>query len=336
MENKKNIAVVGSGWRAFTWYGVIDKMPDVTLAEIVCRNAEKAEIIRKAYPHVRMIGDVREIEAADHVLLCVNKSDNVRIAEDFLARGFSVFCETPAGFNDKERESLKKYDGRQFQITEQYPLRPRFIAAKKLAEKGYFGMVHTVEVSCCHSYHAVALVRAFLKTENKLPRITKTVINDEYYECDGRNGKHSAELKNHKRVIALLDFGDSRAVYDFSHAQYFSSLRSERFSIKGTAGECIDGRGFRLNGDYADVPFEIAAVYRGTDCSLHAVELDKLVCDGEVLFENPFVGCRFSEEEIAMALWVKNAVAQYDAGAAFYSAADGAIDSSIAAEIEDI
>ena len=336
MENNKKIAVVGAGWRAFSWYNIIDKMPGVTLSEIVCRNAEKAEVIKNMYPHARIINAVKEIEKADHVLLCVNKASNTQIAEELLGRGFSVFCETPAGFTDEERETLKKYNDKRFQITEQYPLRPRCIAAKKLAEKGYFGKVHTVEVSCCHSYHAAALVRAFLKTENNMPAVTKTVINDEYYECDGRNGKREAELKNHKRVIALLDFGDRRAIYDFSHAQYFSTLRSERFSIKGTAGECIDGRGFRLNENNIDVPFEIVPVYSGTDCSLHAVELDRLTCDGAVLFENPFIGCRFSEEEIAMALWIKNALELYDKNLAFYSAAEGAIDSSIAAEIEDL
>ena len=178
MKNKKNIAVVGAGWRAFTWYNIIDKMPGVTLSEIVCRNAEKAEVIKKMYPHARIINAVKEIEKADHVLLCVNKASNVSVAESLLACGYSVFCETPAGFAVSEREKLKQYVGKEFQITEQYPLRPRYIAIKKLAEKGYFGKVHTVEVSCCHSYHAAALIRAFLQTQKKLPEIIKTLIND--------------------------------------------------------------------------------------------------------------------------------------------------------------
>ena len=182
-----------------------------------------------------MVADIEQIESADHVLLCVNKASNVSVAESLLARGYSVFCETPAGFTVSEREKLKQYVGKEFQITEQYPLRPRYIAIKKLAEKGYFGKVHTVEVSCCHSYHAAALIRAFLQTQKKLPEITKTLVNDEYYESNGRNGKKPPELKAHQRVMALLDFGDRRAIYDFSHAQYFSLIRSERFAVKGTA-----------------------------------------------------------------------------------------------------
>ena len=335
MQTNKSIAVVGSGWRAFTWFNIINVMPGVTLKTVVCRNAEKAEQIRKMYPHARVVADIEQIESADHVLLCVNKASNVSVAESLLACGYSVFCETPAGFAVSQREKLKQYVGKEFQITEQYPLRPRYIAIKKLAEKGYFGKVHTVEVSCCHSYHAAALIRAFLQTRKKLPEITKTVINDEYYECDGRGGKKPAELKNHKRVIALLDFGDKRAIYDFSHAQYFSHIRSERFSVKGTAGEYIDGRGYRLNGE-TEVPFETVPVYRGTDCSLHPIELDKIVCDGEILFENPFIGCRFGEEEIAMALWLENAIKLYEKGETLYSAADGAVDAFIAAGIEDI
>lgn len=37
----KSIAVVGSGWRAFAWFTIINVMPGVTLKTVVCRNAEK-------------------------------------------------------------------------------------------------------------------------------------------------------------------------------------------------------------------------------------------------------------------------------------------------------
>ena len=42
----KSIAVVGSGWRAFAWFTIINVMPGVTLKTVVCRNAEKAERIK--------------------------------------------------------------------------------------------------------------------------------------------------------------------------------------------------------------------------------------------------------------------------------------------------
>lgn len=335
MKKVKTIAVVGAGWRAFSWLNVIKKMPGVALGEVVCRNAENAVKIKNLYPCARVVSDISEIERADHVLICVNKASNAEVADNLLGRGFSVFCETPAGFTDIEREKLKSFSDKKFQITEQYPFRPRFIAVRKLCEKGYFGKVHTVEISCCHAYHAVALIRAFLKTGETLPKIVKTAVNDEYYEYDGRGGKKTAELRDHKRVMALLDFGDRRAIYDFSHAQYFSGIRSGRFSVQGTAGEYINGRGFRFDGEN-EIPFELTPVYRGTDCSLHPIELDKIVCDGEVLFENPFVGCRFGEEETAMALWLKTALELYDDGVPLYSAKEGAVDALISAGLEDI
>ena len=55
-----------------------------------------------------------------------------------------------------------------------------------------------------------------------------------------------------------------------------------------------------------------------------------------MLFENPFTDCRFSEEEIAMALWLKLATELYDKGEALYPACEGAIDATLAAEIENI
>ena len=67
---------------------------------------------------------------------------------------------------------------------------------------------------------------------------------------------------------------------------------------------------------------------------MHALDLLQLTCDGRVLFENPFIGCRFSEEEIAMALWLKNASDKYRRGEAIYSLKQGAIDVAIAAKLD--
>lgn len=58
MQTNKSIAVVGSGWRAFTWFNIINVMSGVTLKTVVCRNAEKAEQIRKMYPHARVVAEI--------------------------------------------------------------------------------------------------------------------------------------------------------------------------------------------------------------------------------------------------------------------------------------
>lgn len=332
----KKIAVVGAGWRAMTWFNVINTMPGFSLDSIVVRNSEKAEMLKKQYPNTKILADVKQLGNANHVLLCVNKASNVALSCELVNRGFSVFCETPAGIAadlSTDSDNLSYGENVNLQITEQYPLRPRIMAVEKLIDEGYFGEVHTVEISCCHSYHAVAVARKILKTGDKMPKITKFVIDDEYYESDGRNGKKEPELKNHKRTIALLDFGDKRAIYDFSHGQYFSSIRGERISVKGTKGEYINGSGYRLvNG--SEIPFSVAPVFSGADCGLHALDLLQLTCDGKVLFENPFIGCRFSEEEIAMALWLKNASDKYRRGEPIYSLKQGAIDVAIAAKLD--
>lgn len=91
--------------------------------------------------------------------------------------------------------------------------------------------------------------------------------------------------------MALLDFGDRRAIYDFSHAQYFSLIRSERFAVKGTAGEILGDKGYMLRGE-SEIPFELMPIYSGTDCSLHAPELDKIVatarCCSKSVYGLPF------------------------------------------------
>ena len=92
MKNEKTIAIVGAGWRALTWLNVINEMPGVALGEVVCRNAENAVKIKNLYPRARVVSDLSEIERADHVLICVNKANNVEVADNLLGRCFSVFC----------------------------------------------------------------------------------------------------------------------------------------------------------------------------------------------------------------------------------------------------
>lgn len=95
MQTNKSIAVVGSGWRAFTWFNIINVMSGVTLKTVVCRNAEKAEQIRKMYPHARVVADIEQIESADHVLLCVNKASNVSVQKVCLRAATRYFAKLP-------------------------------------------------------------------------------------------------------------------------------------------------------------------------------------------------------------------------------------------------
>ena len=87
----KKIAVIGVGWRAMTWFNVINAMPNFLLDSIVVRNSEKAEMLKKQYPNTKILADVKQLGNVDHVLLCVNKASNIELAYELVNRGFSVF-----------------------------------------------------------------------------------------------------------------------------------------------------------------------------------------------------------------------------------------------------
>lgn len=326
----KNVLVIGSGWRAETWLKIINRLPDFKTEALVCRNPQKAVVFSEKFG-VSTVASISDAlgKSFDFALVCVSKGDNAAVSESLLRSGVPVLCETPAGVTDEERKRLYLYDGSNFQFAEQYPLRPRYIAMNALVEKNYFGKLHTISLSCCHAYHAVALMRAFLKTGEELPEAHVLSLSDVYTETDGRTGRKPPETLSHERRVALLKFGDKTAFYDFSHGQYFSRIRGERLLLQGTDGEMSNGEGWRVNNG-EELPISLRCRYSGQGNSLAAPDLVEISCDGEILFKNPYFGCRLSEEEIAMASCLTAFADGLKSGIPFYSARQAAIDSLIA------
>lgn len=326
----KNVLVVGSGWRAETWLKIINRLPDFKTTALVCRNPQKAVVFNEIFG-VSTVPSVDEAleKSFDFALVCVSKDDNAAVSEWLLKSGVPVLCETPAGVTEEECKRLRLYDGTNFQFAEQYPLRPRYLAMNVLAEKNYFGKLHTISLSCCHAYHAVALMRVFLKTGDELPETHLLNLSDDYTETDGRRGRKPPEIVSHERCVAYLKFGDKTAFYDFSHGQYFSRIRGERLLLQGTDGEILNGEGWRVdNGE--ELPVSLRCRYSGQGNSLSDPDLVDISCDGEILFKNPYFGCRLGEEEIAMASCLTAFADGLKSGIPFYSAKQAAIDSLIA------
>ena len=322
----KQVILVGSGWRARMWARVILALPDVRLACVLCRNPEKrASFEKMGVPVCASYDEVLSVQA-DGVLVCVRKQDNLSVSRLFADRGYRVLCETPAGMTDGERTEFARLN---VCIAEQYPLQPTFMAAQAVIKKGILGEVHTVRLSCCHDYHAVALLRAALGTGMQIPKVSAHAFSDRYVVYAGRGGNCAPQLVSNRRIAAYLDFGEKRAFYDWSYGQYFSQIRGAYFSIQGTMGE-LNGRDGVCYANGGIVPFRLEKLYNGQDGSLFAPDLVRILCMGECVYENPFCGLRLSEEEIAMAQCLTYFLA--DKG---YSAKEGAIDSLIAQNIED-
>ena len=308
------------------WARLIGVLPDVTLAGVLCRNAQKRAFFDEAGIPVYATYKQAFATTADAALVCVGKQDNFSVSSFLEERGCRVLCETPAGMSPSECAAFTPSG---ICIAEQYPRQPIFAAVRAVMEKGVLGEVHTLKLSCCHAYHAVALMRALLGTGERMPKVVAASFPDRYIIHAGREGECAPQLFSNRRVAAFLDFGDRRAFYDWSHGQYFSRIRRTRFCLQGTTGELTECGGV-LFGSEADICFYMQKMYDWQGGSLAAPDLVAIACMGERVYENPFRGLRLSEEEIAMA----QCLVDFLAGKG-YPAREGARDSLIAQSIEE-
>src|SRR5690606_10736992 len=121
-----------------------------------------------------------------------------------------------------------------------------------------------------------------------------------------------------------IDFGGGRmGLYDFVDNQWWNPLLSRRIVVRGSLGEIHDDAVTRLT---ADGPVTSTIPYRrtGVDLNLEGNDVVNATFDGEVVYRNPWVGTRLSEDDIAVAtlledvgLWAR------DDGPAPYPLADG-------------
>lgn len=326
------IAIVGAGWRAETWMRVIGRLSDrFCLTAVVCRNADRAEKLRsRGVPAVRALSDLRTDEL-DFALVCVSKAENYTVCRELLSSGAAVLCETPAGTEGEQITAFASLDNEKLQFAEQYPFQPRFQAMRAACEKGMIGEAHTLQISCCHGYHAAALMRSFLQTNSVMPSVRAVRIADEYMQLYSRNGAVPAVQVSCDRVLALAQFERKQALYDFSHPQYFSGIRRPRILLQGTHGEMDFAGGVRVCGN-TFASFSFSARYFGTGGDLYAPALDTISCGGEILYKNPFFGISLSDEEIAMAHCLYAMRQFLQTGKPFYGASEAALDAQISAK----
>lgn len=320
------ILLIGSGWRARMWARLVGALPEVELAGVLCRNAQKRAPFDAAGISVYTTYEQALAVSADAVLVCVGKRDNLSVSRLCRGHGYRVLCETPAGMSPSECAAFAESD---VCIAEQYPQQPVFAAARAIVERGLLGEVHTLKLSCCHAYHAVAVMRALLGTGECIPNVCADTFADRYVVYADRGGEHAPQVAENSRLAAYLDFGTKHVFYDWSYGQYFSLVRGTHFLLQGTQGELSEHGGVSFSGGSA-LPFVMHRIYDGRDGSLFAPDLAAIACMGERVYENPFRGLRLSEEEIAMAHCLRDFLSGHG-----YSAREGALDALIAYRMEE-
>ena len=307
MSPRTTFGIVGGGWRSHLLLRLADAAPGrLNAAGVVTRTADAGERVtaRWGVPTYRTIDELLKAEDVDYVVAAVSWPAMPGVIRDLVAAGMAVLAETPPA-PDLDRMSSLWGDvagSGLVQVAEQYLLMPGHAARHTVIQDGVIGQATSVEISSTHLYHAVSLIRGLLGVG-----MDDVVVNARDFRAplvdpltfDGWDLQAVPEPRT--TTIATLDFGDRMGLYNFVENQWWNPLRTRRIVVRGSRGELVDNTVVRLVDPTS--PVESSLVYRrtGVDMNLEGSELVHVSFDGRVVYRNPWLGTRLSEDDIAVA-----------------------------------
>jgi len=307
MSPRTTFGIVGGGWRSRLLLRLADAAPGrLNAAGVVTRTADAGERVtaRWGVPTYRTIDELLKAEDVDYVVAAVSWPAMPGVIRDLVAAGMAVLAETPPAPDlDRIRSLWGDVAGSGLvQVAEQYLLMPGHAARHTVIQDGVIGQATSVEISSTHLYHAVSLIRGLLGVG-----MDDVVVNARDFRAplvdpltfDGWDLQAVPEPRT--TTIATLDFGDRMGLYNFVENQWWNPLRTRRIVVRGSRGELVDNTVVRLVDPTS--PVESSLVYRrtGVDMNLEGSELVHVSFDGRVVYRNPWLGTRLSEDDIAVA-----------------------------------
>jgi len=325
-------AIVGAGWRSEFFLRIARELPDRFEATgILARRPERAEELRKEWP-IKFYGSIEEIarDKPDFVITSVSWNSNPVVIKELAALDIPVLSETPPAPNVEQMEELcdlvKK--GAKIQVAEQYPFNPLHAARIALVRSGKLGDVFQAQVSVCHGYHGISLIRRLLGINFENAKIGARWLPEIVTGGPDRNGRPPKEERTdrHTQLVAHLDFGEKQAVFDFVGSMYHSYIRSHRMLVRGQNGE-INGSEVRYLQDYrTPIEFTLKRVDMGQTGNLDGHFLKGMLGGSEWLYVNPFPFARLMDDEIAIAECMGKMGEHAQGGPDFYSLAEACQD----------
>jgi predicted dehydrogenase len=303
-----SIAVIGAGWRAQFFIRLAQMMPGkFEIVGVVARKEDVRTALSLEFG-VQTFSSVSQLlnhKKPDFAISSVSWDANPGIVQELVKAGVHVLCETPPAPTLEALQELWKQVGSSglVQVAEQYLYLPGHRARLAVTESGAIGEIGSVEISSTHGYHAVTIMRGFLK-----PGFEPTTITTRQFEAPlvdplSRAGwNQDLSPKNAKTTISLLDFASGKSgLYNFVDNQWHNQLRHRRIVVRGSRGELVDDAVIRLTDGPAITKSRIERYQLGYDLNLDGYDTEHLSFDGKVVFQNPFTGLRLMDEEIAIA-----------------------------------
>jgi predicted dehydrogenase len=299
--------VVGGGWRAEFFLTLAAALPDrLDAVAVATRRSEVGERLAGRWGvHVHdSPGELVDRERPDFMISSVSWAANPGIVADLVERGMPVLSETPPAPDLDGLRALWGWVGsrRLVQVAEQYMRMPPHAARLELVRRGVIGRPTSVQVSSTHLYHAVSIMRTLLGVGVEPATVHGRSFVAPLIDPRDRDDWTGDDLpRDATTVLATLDFGGSRSgLYDFTDNQWHNQLRSRRLVVRGSAGEIVDDRVVRLAGERTILRSTLARHQLGYDLDLDGYDTEHLSFEGDVVWRNPFLGLRLSDEEIAI------------------------------------
>ncbi len=291
-----NFIIIGGGWRAEFYLRIAQTLPEIfNISAIYIRNSERANYIRKQF-NVKIVNTVDDALKTpfDFIVNCINKDDISDLSVELADRGYYVLAETPV---TKPQSGSHNY--KNIQIAEQFHLKGTYQAIKKIIYMGIVGKVNHINLSVCHDYHAMSLIRFLLNDYEKPELLGEYDIDDCMIRTNGREGElENKNIEKTTQKIKIFKFKDATVVYDYNIEQYFSPIRKDRILIRGTKGEIENNQVRYLNSQNEFVCSEIRFITSGL---LDGFYNDKITFEDKILFKFPYGKARLTEEETAIA-----------------------------------
>jgi predicted dehydrogenase len=343
MATAASFGIVGSGYRAHLLVSVARRIPQrLTLVGAAVRRPETAEEVGKHWGSPVYLSPEELFRKArpDFVLTCVPRAANPAIVSSLVEIGAHVLTETPPAPDLAAMRSLwGAIGGRQLvQVAEQYHLYPGHAARHEIVRRGLLGLPTSVQVSSTHGYHAVSLMRRFLGARFAPVVVTGSVFTAPLVGPMTRKGWTDDDSEKESRTtLATIDYGGGACgLYDFTDNQSRNQLRHRRLVVRGSRGEISDNSVVRLSGPRTIMRSNLVRSQLGYDLNLDGYDSENISFEGDVVWQNEFLGARLMDDELAdAAIMAATGAWAKDEGPAPYPLSEGCQDHLVGLAIDE-
>ncbi|MGP4978154.1 Gfo/Idh/MocA family protein [Brachybacterium tyrofermentans] len=310
MSNPARFALVGGGWRAEFHVRMAKAAPQsLEVVAVYARSDEAAErMARWDVPVVRSL-DALMASAPDFVVASVSWPAMPGVVAELVERGANVLAETPPAPDAEGLRTLWATVGStdRVQVAEQYMLMPGHAARLEIIRAGAIGRANSVEIASTHMYHATSIMRSYLDVGMEGTTVSARSFTAPLADPLSFGGwEDDVEPRPRETTIATVDFGDGRmGLYNFVDNQWWNPLLARRLVIRGERGEIVDDTVTRLT-DEGVVISPVSYRRTGIDMNLEGNDVVSASFEGRIVYQNPWVGSRLSEDDIAVASFLRD------------------------------